>query len=101
MGRQSVARFPWLEWVLLPVSYLLILGGPALAVRAALVGSAAAADYAAAAAALVAGLFGLAACDLLGQVHELHTRLGRLEFNQAGNLPRGDRSPAPGPGAEG
>ena len=87
MGRQYAARFPWLEWVLLPVSYALLLGSVALTARPALAGSAAVADYAAGAAALVAGLFGLAVCELLGQVQELHARLGRLEFNQTGNLP--------------
>ena len=96
MGRQSVARFPWLEWVLLPVSYALLLGGAALTARPALAGSAAVADYAAGAAALVAGMFGLAMCELLGQVRELHARIGRLEFNQSGNSPRGGNPPEPG-----
>ena len=68
--------------------------------RPALAGSDAVADYAAGAAALVAGLFGMAVCDLLGQVQELHARLGRLEFNQSGNLPRGGAT-EPGAAADG
>lgn len=86
--------------MLLPVSYALLLGGVALAAGPALAGSAAVADYTAGVAALVAGLFGLAVCDLLGQVRELHARLGRLEFNQSGNLPRGGRPPEPGSGPD-
>ena len=88
MERQFMYRFRWLEAVLLPTSYLLLLGGVVLAVRAALAGSASVTDYLPGVAAFVAGLFGLALCELLGAVHELHARLARQEFDQSGNLPQ-------------
>ncbi len=95
VGRQFNYRFRWLEGVLLPTSYLLLLGGGVLAVRPALAGSGSVTDYLPGVVGLVAGLFGLALCELLGAVHELHTRLARQEFNRSGNLPR-----EAGPGAE-
>ena len=87
-GRRFVYRFRWLEGVLLPTSYLLLLGGVGLAVRPAVAGSDSVADYLPGSAALVAGLFGLALCELLGAVQELHARVARQEFNRDGDLPR-------------
>lgn len=91
MGRQFIYRFRWLEGVLLPISYLLLLGAGVLVVRPAVAGSASVTDYLPGVAALVAGLFGLALCELLGAVHELHAGLARQEFNRSGYLPAGGR----------
>lgn len=86
MSRQFKMRFPWLESAMLPVSYLLFPAGVVLIGRSALAESTAIADYVSGTVCLILGLFGLALCELLGQMQELHEKLGRMEFNQSGNL---------------